>query len=59
MYSIVLMMAMSGPAAEAPTFGRHGCHGSTSCHGGFLGGEYGMAGEPEAFATTLRKTLIG
>jgi hypothetical protein len=52
MYSIVLMMAMSGSAAEAPTWGRHNCHGCTgasasygcsggaSCHGGrggFLG----------------------
>jgi hypothetical protein len=26
-------------------------------HGGFLGGEYGMTGQPEAFATTLRKVL--
>jgi pimeloyl-ACP methyl ester carboxylesterase len=26
-------------------------------HGGFLGGEYGMTGEPDAFATTLRKVL--
>jgi len=26
-------------------------------HAGFLGGEYGMTGEPEAFATTLRKVL--
>jgi pimeloyl-ACP methyl ester carboxylesterase len=28
-----------------------------SNHGGFLGGEYGQAGEPEAFATTLREVL--
>lgn len=26
-------------------------------HGGFLGGEYGMTGEPDAFAATLRKVL--
>jgi len=26
-------------------------------HGGFLGGEYGMTGDPDAFATTLRKVL--
>jgi pimeloyl-ACP methyl ester carboxylesterase len=26
-------------------------------HGGFLGGEYGMTGEPDAFSTTLRKVL--
>lgn len=28
-----------------------------SHHGGFLGGEYGWAGEPEAFAATLRQVL--
>ena len=28
-----------------------------SGHGGFLGGEYGQAGEPDAFATTLRQVL--
>jgi hypothetical protein len=28
-----------------------------SHHGGFLGGEYGQAGEPEAFAATLREAL--
>jgi pimeloyl-ACP methyl ester carboxylesterase len=28
-----------------------------SNHGGFLGGEYGQAGEPEAFATKLREVL--
>jgi pimeloyl-ACP methyl ester carboxylesterase len=28
-----------------------------SHHGGFLGGEFGYAGEPDAFAATLRKTL--
>ena len=26
-------------------------------HGGFLGGEYGQTGEPDAFATTLRQVL--
>jgi pimeloyl-ACP methyl ester carboxylesterase len=26
-------------------------------HAGFLGGEYGMTGDPDAFATTLRKIL--
>jgi pimeloyl-ACP methyl ester carboxylesterase len=26
-------------------------------HGGFLGGEYGMAGEPDAFAAALREVL--
>ena len=28
-----------------------------SNHGGFLGGEYGQQGDPEAFAATLRKVL--
>jgi pimeloyl-ACP methyl ester carboxylesterase len=28
-------------------------------HAGFLGGEYGQAGEPEAFAATLRRVLDG
>jgi pimeloyl-ACP methyl ester carboxylesterase len=28
-------------------------------HSGFLGGEYGQRGEPEAFATTLREVLAG
>jgi hypothetical protein len=28
-----------------------------SHHGGFLGGEYGQAGEPEAFAAKLRDVL--
>ena len=26
-------------------------------HGGFLGGEYGQTGEPDAFAATLHKVL--
>jgi hypothetical protein len=28
-----------------------------SDHGGFLGGEYGQTGEPEAFAAKLREVL--
>jgi len=28
-------------------------------HGGFVGGEYGGMGEPDAFATTLRQVLTG
>lgn len=28
-------------------------------HGGFLAGEYGQTGEPEAFAATLRVVLVG
>lgn len=30
-----------------------------SGHGGFLGGEYGQTGEPEAFAARLREVLAG
>ena len=30
-----------------------------SHHGGFLGGEYGQTGDPEAFAAALRKVLEG
>jgi hypothetical protein len=30
-----------------------------SHHGGFLRGEYGMQGEPDAFAATLRRVLTG
>jgi hypothetical protein len=29
-----------------------------SHHGGFLGGEYGWAGEPDAFAAKLREVLV-
>ena len=28
-----------------------------SNHGGFLGGEYGQAGQPDAFAAKLREVL--
>ena len=28
-------------------------------HGGFLGGEFGQAGQPEAFAARLREVLEG
>jgi hypothetical protein len=28
-------------------------------HGGFLGGEYGQMGEPDAFAAKLREVLEG
>jgi hypothetical protein len=28
-----------------------------SGHGGFLGGEYGQTGDPDAFAATLRRVL--
>ena len=30
-----------------------------SDHGGFLGGEYGQAGDPDAFAAKLREVLEG
>jgi hypothetical protein len=30
-----------------------------SHHGGFMGGEFGYAGEPEAFAAILREVLAG
>jgi len=30
-----------------------------SHHGGFLGGEYGWGGQPEAFAAKLREVLAG
>jgi hypothetical protein len=30
-----------------------------SHHGGFLGGEFGYAGQPEAFARRLREVLGG
>jgi hypothetical protein len=30
-----------------------------SDHGGFLGGEYGQTGDPDAFAARLREVLAG
>lgn len=39
------------PGTEPVTF--------PSNHGGFLGGEYGQTGEPEAFAAKLREVLEG
>ena len=30
-----------------------------SHHGGFMGGEFGMKGDPDAFAVTLREVLAG
>lgn len=38
MYSIVLAMAVSGAAADAPAFGGRGCHGSSGCSGSCYGG---------------------
>ena len=39
----------SGSASAVETF--------PSDHGGFLGGEYGQTGEPEAFAAKLREVV--
>jgi pimeloyl-ACP methyl ester carboxylesterase len=52
--------AMPGRAAVAVA-GRLGTAPVTfpGGHGGFLGGEPGMAGDPEAFAATLREVLSG
>ncbi|HLW66395.1 MAG TPA: TIGR03000 domain-containing protein [Gemmataceae bacterium] len=44
MYSLVMMMAMNGPVAEAPAhlfWWRHGCSGCSGCCGGCCGGCYG------------------
>jgi hypothetical protein len=40
--------ALGLPLAEFP-----------SHHGGFMGGEFGYAGQPEAFAARLREVLAG
>ena len=42
----VLAQALGRPVTEFP-----------SHHGGFLGGEHGYAGQPEAFAARLREVL--
>ncbi len=42
--------------ATAATLGRQAVV-FPSHHGGFLGGEFGYAGEPEAFAAKLREVL--
>jgi hypothetical protein len=49
---------MTGRTAEA-TAARLGQQATVfpSHHGGFLGGEFGYAGQPEAFARTLREVL--
>jgi uncharacterized protein (TIGR03000 family) len=44
MYSLVMMMAMNGPVAEAPAhlfWWRQGCSGCSGCCGGCCGGCYG------------------
>jgi len=38
---------------------RHSGLRRLGCHGGFLGGEYGQTGQPDAFAATLHKVLAG
>ena len=52
--SVLLLIGSSMGVAErlgmAPVMFRSG-------HGGFLGDEYGQPGEPEAFASMLRKVL--
>jgi pimeloyl-ACP methyl ester carboxylesterase len=47
--------------AGAAVAGRLGTEPVTfpSHHGGFLGGEYGQKGDPDAFAVTLRRVLTG
>jgi pimeloyl-ACP methyl ester carboxylesterase len=46
--SVATAEALGRPLAEFP-----------SHHGGFLGGEFGQSGEPEAFAVRLREVLDG
>lgn len=46
--SVALAAALGVPLTEFP-----------SHHGGFLGGEFGQAGDPEAFAARLREVLAG
>ena len=50
-------MAHRGAEAVAERLGTTPCR-FPSGHGGFLGGEYGQAGEPDAFAAKLREVLI-
>lgn len=42
MYSVVLMMALSGSPAEVPAFGNRGCRGCSGCSG--CAGCYGCGG---------------
>jgi pimeloyl-ACP methyl ester carboxylesterase len=51
-------LAHRGAAAAAARLGRE-VVAFPSDHGGFLGGEYGQAGQPDAFAATLREVLVG
>ena len=54
----ILLMCWMRSVRIPTTYGK----GSTSWsfpsdHGGFLGGEYGQAGDPDAFAAKLREVL--
>ena len=49
-------LAFRGGVAAAERLGSEAVR-FPSDHGGFLGGEYGQAGDPDAFAATLREVL--
>ena len=49
-------MAHRGAEAAAERLGQEAVE-FPSDHGGFLGGEYGQAGDPDAFAAKLREVL--
>jgi pimeloyl-ACP methyl ester carboxylesterase len=51
-------MAHRGAVAAAERLGTEPVR-FPSDHGGFLGGEYGQAGDPDAFAAKLREVLAG
>jgi pimeloyl-ACP methyl ester carboxylesterase len=51
-------LAFRGGVAAAERLGTDPVH-FPSDHGGFLGGEYGQAGDPDAFAAKLREVLAG
>jgi len=51
-------LAFRGGVAAAERLGTYPVR-FPSDHGGFLGGEYGQAGDPDAFAAKLREVLAG
>ena len=51
-------LAYRGAIAAAERLGQQPVY-FPSDHGGFLGGEYGQAGDPDAFAAKLREVLAG
>jgi pimeloyl-ACP methyl ester carboxylesterase len=51
-------LAFRGGVAAADRLGTEAVR-FPSDHGGFLGGEYGQAGDPDAFAAKLREVLAG